>query len=111
MIRKLFAAGMAATALFGIAAGTAQATPGKHVFTYIATIDCGSGPITVGSTDDLFAPLVDLESGRKYRPVAWDVTVDGRVIQIQERDKLPKHSVDCSYDDGIATGTVTVRKA
>jgi hypothetical protein len=111
MMRKLLAAGMAASALFGIAAGTADAKPGKHAFTYIATIDCGSGPITVGSTDDLFAPLVDLASGRRYQPVAWDVVADGREIQMQERDKLPKHSVDCSYDDGVATGTVTVKKA
>jgi predicted peroxiredoxin len=111
MMRKLLAAGMAAMALLGVTAGTATAKPGKHDFTYIATIDCGSGPIEVGSTDDLFAPLVDLSSGRKYQPVAWDVVVDGRTIQVSDRKKLPKHSVDCSYDDGVATGTVTVKKA
>jgi hypothetical protein len=111
MMRKLLAAGMAATALLGVTAGTAEATPGKHLITYIATIDCGSGPITVGSTDDLFAPLVDLGSHHRYQPVAWDVVVDGRAIQMRDGDKLYKHSVDCSYDDGVATGTVTVRKA
>jgi hypothetical protein len=111
MMRKLLAAGMAATALLGVAAGTAEAKPGKQVFTYIATIDCGSGPITVGSTDDLFAPLVDLASGRRYQPIAWDVVVDGRAIQMRAGDKQFKHSVDCAYDDGVAAGTVTVKKA
>jgi hypothetical protein len=110
-MRKFFVAGMATVALLGFTAGAAQAKPGKHEFTYIATIDCGSGAIQVGSTDDVFAPLVDLDSGRRYQPVAWDVTVDGRTIQIRDDKKLHKHSVDCSYDDGVATGTVTVKKA
>ena len=110
-MRKLFAAGMTAAALLGLTAGTASAKPGKHDFTYVATIDCGSGPIQVGSTDAQWAPLVDLASGRKYQPVAWDVFVDGREIQASKGPKLPKHSVDCSYDDGVATGTVTVKKA
>lgn len=110
-MRKLLAAGMAATALLGVAAGTAEATPGKHLYTYVATIDCGSGPMTVGSTDDLFAPLVDTASHRRYQPVSWDVVVGDRAIQMRADDKLYRHSVDCSYDDGVATGTVTVKKA
>ena len=110
-MRRFFVAGTATLALLGLTAGTAQAKPAKQEFTYIATIDCGSGAIQVGSTDDLFAPLVDLDSGRRYQPDAWDVTVDGRTIQMRKHKKLHKHSVACSYDDGIATGTVTVKKA
>ena len=110
MMRKQLAAGMAATALLGLTAAAASAKPAKPPFPYTATIDCGSGPRTVGSTDDLFAPLVDLESGRKYRPVAWDVVANGNVIQ-ESRPGRPKHAVTCSYDDGVAVGTVTIRKA
>ena len=109
-MRKLLAAGMAATALLGVAAGTAEAKPGKHVFTYVATIDCGSGPLTVGSTDDLFAPLVDTASHHRYQPLAWDVVVGDRAIQVSDGDKLYPHRADCSYDDGVATGKVTVKK-
>jgi hypothetical protein len=65
----------------------------------------------VGSTDDLFAPLVDVASGRKYKPVAWDVWVDGQEIVADNGHKPGPHATDCSYDDGVATGTVTVRKA
>ena len=110
-MRKLFAAGMAATALLGATAGTATAKSTKGPFTYTATIDCGSGPVVVGSTDDLFAPLVDLRTGRKYTPLAWDVAVGDRHIVESSGAKIGKHSVDCSYDDGIAVGTVTVKKA
>jgi hypothetical protein len=109
MMRKLLAAGMAATTLL---AGTATAASAKpSAYTYTATIDCGAGPVVVGSTDDMFAPLVDLSSGKQYKPLAWNVVVDGRVIQASKRDKLPKHATDCSYDDGVAVGTVTVKKA
>jgi hypothetical protein len=80
-------------------------------YTYTATIDCGSGPVEVGSTDELFAPLVDLASGTKYKPVAWNVAVGDRVIQATKQGEPKKHAVDCSYTDGVATGTVTVKKA
>jgi len=110
-MRKLLMAGMAAIALFCSTAATAAAAPVKPPFPYVATVDCGSGAITVGSTDDLFAPLVDVASGRKYWPVAWNVTVGDRTIQMSDGAKTPKHSVDCSYDDGVARGTVTVKKA
>ena len=79
-------------------------------YTYTATIDCGAGPVTVLSTDDLFAPLLDPRTGRSFAPVAWDVVYDGQEIQ----DALPgkihpaPHLVDCAYDDGGAVGTVTV---
>jgi hypothetical protein len=82
--------------------------PPPPVFTYTATIDGGQGPVVVSSTDDLFAPLVDLATGRQYLPVAWDVKVGDQEITATRPGKLPKHTVDCSYDDGTAVGTVTV---
>ena len=111
-MRKLLAAGMAAATLLTLGASSASAKPAKATaYSYTATIDCGSGPVVVGSTDDLFAPLVDLRSGKKYKPIAWSVVVDGRTIEASLGTKTPKHAVDCSYDDGVATGTVTVKKA
>ena len=66
------------TAVLSLAlAGTAsakQSRPDPADFSYLATIDCGSGPIQVGSTDDIYAELVDLRTGRTYDPVAWDVS-------------------------------------
>ena len=110
-MRKLFAAGMAVTAL-ALPAATADAKPAKGPFTYTATIDCGRGPVVVGSTDDLFAPLVELRrKGRRYQPLAWDVFVDGHEIVADNGTTPGKHAVDCSYDDGVATGTVTVDHA
>jgi hypothetical protein len=79
-------------------------------FSFIATIDCGGGPQQVGSTDDLWAPLVDLRTGKKYTPIAWKVSGEG--FSVDEAIAAPKkHSAECSYDDGVATGTVTVKKA
>jgi hypothetical protein len=102
------------TAVLSLAlAGTAsadQSTPDPADFSFIATLDCGAGPVQVGSTDDLYAPLVDLKSGREYEPVAWSVRVGDRLIE----DVLPgasmRHTMKCSYDDGIAVGTVTVKR-
>ena len=110
-MRKLLAAGMAATVALALLASPASAKRPAPDFTYTATIDCGSGPVEVGSTDDMFAPLVDLASGKRYRPVAWDVVVGDRVIQETKNGHEPKRrAVECSYSDGVATGTVTVRK-
>ena len=108
-MRKTFMAGMATLLLLAAGAPAASAKPTSS--TYTATIDCGSGPVTVLSTDDLFAPLVDPASHRRYQPLAWDVTVDGESIQESSGKHVPKHAVDCAYDDGVAVGTVTVRKA
>ena len=76
----------------------------------VATIDCGAGPVQVGSTDDLYAPLVDLKTGREYEPVAWSVKVGDNLFE----DALPgasmRHTMKCSYDDGMAVGTVTVKR-
>jgi hypothetical protein len=106
-IRRLVAAGTVALAL-GLFVSPASAKP---AYTYYATIDCGSGPVEVGSWDDLWAPLVDLKTGRKFKPVAWHVAVGDTVIDETKKGEPKKHAVDCSYDDGVATGTVTVKKA
>ena len=105
--------GLAAVACsaFGAIPAVAAAKPKAAVeYTYTATIDCGAGPVTVLSTDDMYAPLFDPASGRSYQPVAWDIVYDGHPIQDTRPGKLPKakHLEDCSYDDGGAVGTVTV---
>jgi hypothetical protein len=102
------------TAVLSLAlVGTAsahQSAPDPADFSFIATIDCGSGPVQVGSTDDLYAPLVDLKSGREYEPVAWSVQVGDNLFE----DVLPgasmRNTMKCSYDDGQAVGTVTVKR-
>jgi hypothetical protein len=109
-LRKLLAAGTVALS-FALVASPASAKTPNEPYTYFATIDCGSGPVEVGSWDDLWAPLVDLDSGRKYKPVAWNVAVGDLVINETKKREPKKHAVDCSYDDGVATGTVTVKKA
>ena len=84
----------------------------KPDYVYTATIDCGRGPVTVVSEEDLWAPLVDLERHRQYLPIAWDVEVDGQPIVQEEKPGVPpglkRLAKDCSYADGVATGTVTV---
>jgi hypothetical protein len=110
-MRTFLATGMAALALLGATAGTASAKSPKGGFTYTATINCGGGAIVVGSTDDLFAPLVDMRTGRKYQPIAWDVWVDGQEIVADDGHRPNRHAVGCSYDDGVAKGTVTVKRA
>ena len=70
----------------------------------------GAGMVEVGSGSDLWSTFVDLETGRKYKPIAWDVAGEGFVVK-ETRSEPKKHSVVCAYDDGVATGTVTVKKA
>jgi hypothetical protein len=109
-MRKLLVAGMAAIACLAVLAGPAaakKATPPP--FTYTATIDCGHGPMVVGSYDDLWAPLEDLATGRRYEPVQWDVAVGEHAIHEVKPGKAPKRTVVCSYDDGVAKGTVTIK--
>ena len=77
--------------------------------TYTATIDCGSGPVVVTSSANLFAPLVDQHAGRRYYAVAWDVQAHGKVIRREKRFHHPA-TVRCSYDDGTAVETVTVER-
>ena len=111
---------LAATAVAVMLALALGAAPGlahgkdRHMpaYVYAATIDCGRGPVTVVSEEDLWAPLVDLERHRQYLPIAWDVEVDGQPVFQEEKPGVPpglKHlAKDCSYTDGVATGTVTV---
>lgn len=110
-MRKLYAAGTAATLALALVAGPASAKAPKGPYDYYATIDCGPGPVEVGSGSDLWAPLVDLSSGKKYKPVTWDVAVGEFVLQAFKNGAPKKHAVECSYDDGEATGTVTVKRA
>ena len=81
-------------------------------YAYVATIDCGRGEVTVYSDEDLYAPLVDLDHHRTYLPIAWDVEVDGQTVLQDEKPNVPKGlkklAKQCSYTDGVATGTVTV---
>ena len=81
-------------------------------YVYTATIDCGRGPVEVVSEEDLWAPLVDLKRHRQYLPIAWDVEVEGHPVVQEEKPGVPRIlkrlAMDCSYTDGVATGTVTV---
>jgi hypothetical protein len=107
-LTTLFAAALAALALVA-APASAKKPPRAEQFSYVAQIDCGDGAREVGSSDDLWAPLVDLQTGKKYTPIAWKVSGEG--FSVDETNGKPnKHSVTCAYDDGTATGTVTLKK-
>jgi hypothetical protein len=117
---KLLATIMAAMLVLALGAGPALAhghakyhhAKPKHEYAYTATIDCGRGPVTVDSDEDLYAPLVDQKHFRTYFPIAWDVEVDGHPVVQDEKPGVPRLlkrlARDCSYTDGVATGTVTV---
>ena len=96
-------------------AGTAPAkhsAPNPADFSFLATIDCGKRPVEVGSTDDIYAPLVDLKTGRSYEPVAWDVAFgDFRFVDTKAGFTVTKrNSVVCSYVDEWVSGTVTLKR-
>ena len=103
------------TALLSLAfAGSASAHNQSPLdpadFSFVATIDCGSGPVQVGSTDDIYAPLIDLKTSRKYDPVAWDVSFgDFHFVDTQE-GVTRRNSMECSYVDEWVSGTVTVKR-
>jgi hypothetical protein len=113
---KLLPAVMVATLALALGAAPALAhghsQRAEHEYPYTATIDCGRGPVTVVSDEDLYAPLIDQEHHRVYLPIAWDVEVNGETVLQDEKPGVPKgrkkHATDCSYTDGVATGTVTV---
>ncbi len=111
---RLPLAALAALVLTLAVAGPASAKqplPDPADFSFIATIDCGSGPVQVGSTDDIYAPLVDLATGRNYEPVAWDVSF-GDFHFVDSKDGVTeRNSVDCSYVDEWVSGTVTVKRS
>lgn len=117
---KWFAALLAAMLVLALGATPALAHGGKNrhakkpapEYVYTATINCGRGPITVVSEEDLWAPLVDLERHKQYLPIAWDVEVQGHPVVQEEKPGVPRIlkrlAMKCSYTDGVATGTVTV---
>jgi hypothetical protein len=109
MLRKIATFGTAAVvALALLAVPASAATPPKHQFSRTAVLDCGSGPFRAGANDALWSPLVDLRTGQQYKPVAWTVSGEGFAVAVSKNQT--KDSTDCSYDDGEASGTVTVRK-
>jgi hypothetical protein len=77
---------------------------------YTATLDCGAGPVVVDSGNDLFAPLVDRKTGRRYQPVKWHVKVGAKTIRATKPHWHGGPTTRCSYDDGQAVGTVTVQR-
>jgi hypothetical protein len=110
-MRKLFVAGMATLLSLTIAAAPASAKKlSADDFESVATIDCGHKPMRVGSGLDTASPFVDLKTGKQYLPVEWHVRVgDATFDEVIPNDYKGHRSV-CSYDDGVATGTVTVVK-
>ena len=112
LMSKLATTVVLVVALVALAAGPAAAKKHRAVdFTFFATIDCGAGAMKVGSGADLWSTLVDLDSGKKFKPVAWHVSGEGFAIDENKKGEPKKNAVDCSYSDGVATGTVTVKKA
>jgi hypothetical protein len=109
-IHRLTTLATIAVLAMAMLAGPASAKSPHGDFTYFAQIDCGQGTVEVGSGDDLWSPLVDLDSGKKYKPIAWHVSGDGFAVD-EVKSEAKKHAVVCSYSDGEATGTVTVKKA
>ena len=108
-MRRIFTLTTAAVVASAVAAGPAAAK-GQGTVSYPADIDCGSGVIHVVSGADLWSPFVDVDSGKKYKPVAWHVSGEGFAVDELKKGEPKKHAVECSYSDGTATGTVTVKK-
>jgi hypothetical protein len=106
-LRTGLAGALAVTALAAMPAGAAE-DPADY--SWIATIRCGHGPIKVGSGDDMWAPLVALKSGRKYRPVAWNLKAGDKVIRERKSGTGKRRTMKCRYRDDVAHGTVTVLK-
>lgn len=109
-IRKLATLGTAAVVALTLAAPASAKQPPRGEFSRTAVIDCGDGPVKVGTGEETYAPLVDLRTGKKYKPIAFDVSGDFGTFQDSIAEPK-KHSAVCSYDDGEAAGTVTVKKA
>jgi hypothetical protein len=110
---KLLTTAVIAIVALMLVAGPAAAKkrmPQAASFSYIATIDCGKGPIQVGSGDDLWSPFVDLKSGKVSQPIAWHVAFGNDRLDEANPGAAKKHATVCSYTDGYATGTVTVTK-
>jgi hypothetical protein len=91
-------------------ASAKQPLPDPASFSFIATIDCGHGPVQVGSTDDIYAPLVNLATGRSYEPVAWDVSFGDFHFVDSKEGVTKRNSIVCSYVDEWVSGTVTLKR-
>ena len=109
LTRRLATVALTAVTGLALAAGPAAANK-KDDTSFPADIDCGAGVIHVVSGADLWSPFVDVETGKKYKPVAWHVTFPGGSVDELKKGEPKKHAVECSYTDGIATGTVVVKK-
>ena len=111
-MRKLLVAGTATLLTLAIAAMPASAK--KHSpdeFDSVAALDCGHGPaMRVGSGLDTASPFVDLKTGKQYLPVEWRVRIGDMAFEEVIPNEYKGHRVVCRYDDGTATGTVTVVK-
>jgi hypothetical protein len=113
MPKTITTAAIAIAALMLVASPASAKKPQRQLaqsFSYIATIDCGKGPIQVGSGDDLWSPFVDLKSGKVVQPIAWHVAFGDERLDENMVGAPNKHATVCSYTDGYATGTVTVTK-
>jgi hypothetical protein len=77
-------------------------------FAYVATINCGRGNVKVGTGERIFAPFVNMKTGRRYWPVAWNVTAGEHTIRETKPHTGDKRKLRCHYDDGQATGTVKI---
>ena len=109
--RRIVTFATTAVVALTLLAGPAAAKSPKGTFDYYAEIDCGAGVMKVGSGVDLWSTLVDLDTGKKFKPVAWHVSGEGFAVDENKKGEPKKNAVDCSYSDGVATGTVTVKKA
>ncbi len=106
---KFLTAGMAALCCLAVLASPAAAK--KHSaaeFAFPATIDCGHGPMVVGSGENTSDPFVELKTGRIFQPVEWHVATPGGPFDEVEPDQPKGRRQTCSYDDGVARGTVVV---
>ena len=112
-MRKLLVAGMATLLSLAIMAAPASAKKySADDFDYVATIDCGPGPaMVVGAGVETSSPFVDLKTGRTFLPVEWHVTFEGGSFDEVIENSYKGRRMVCSYDDGFATGEVTVVKA
>ena len=109
---KLSTAATAALVCLMLFAGAAAAKkrPDPASFSYVATIDCGKGPVQIGSGDDFWSPFVELRSGKSYEPVEWHVKAGSTSFDLVNPDPPKGKRTVCGYDDGAATGTVTLVK-
>ena len=107
-MRILFPAALAAVIAFTTLVAPASAK--KVADEWPATLDCYGKPIAVTSGSNMFSPLVEVRTGKRYKPVAWHVvTSDGRVIDESRGGTLPKRAIACGYADAQASGTVIVK--